>query len=132
MKKTLRILALALAPALSAVFAQHASAQNGPQCGPAPLVIGNLLDEYNETPTGDILRDDTTWETLELYADMRDGSWSLVGKPHESARSRFNIPAGVDARCILMGGDSGYANLRQNPAMIQLFGPPRTPLPAPQ
>lgn len=122
--KKLRILALAIAPALAAVFTAHAAqAQERIQCEPAEALFTKLREKHGEFPTGAILTDDTTWEKVELYADPQDGSWSAVGKPREHMRADFNIPAGVDSRCVLMGGDAGYATLRQHPAFVFAFGP---------
>ena len=131
--KRLRKLAAAAVPALALLFTSAAQAQvaDDPQCFVPDSLVQALKDQEGEVPTGDIARDKGAWATLEMYADPKDGSWSLVGKPSEEGLRQLGIVPGTDARCLLLGGADGFDQARRHPAMIHLFGPPKPPAPAP-
>lgn len=129
----LKKLTAAAVPALALLFATASNAQvaGDPECYTPDSLVQALKDQAGEVPTGDIARDKGPWATLEMYADPADGSWSLVGKPSEEGLRQLGIAPGTDARCLLLGGADGFDAARRHPALIHLFGPPRTPAPAP-
>ncbi len=129
--KKLKMLLAAAIPALSVMFTSAAQAQEAVQCYEATSLVTALRDQEGEVPTGDIARNQGIWESLELYADPKDGSWSLLGKPNAQGLAALGIPPGTDARCLLLGGSEGFGEVRQHPALIQLFGAPKHPVPAP-
>lgn len=129
----LKKLAAAAVPALALLFPSAAQAQQAgePECYVPNYLVQALKDHAGEVPTGDLARDRGPWATLEMYADPKDGSWSLVGKPSEEGLRQLGIAPGTDARCLLLGGADGFDAARRHPAMIHLFGPPKPPAPAP-
>lgn len=129
--KKLKKLAAAAVPALALLFATAAQAQAEPECYIPDSLVRALKEQAGEVPTGDIARNQGPWETLEIYADPQDGSWSLVGKPSEEGLRQLGIAPGTDARCMLLAGEDGFEEARRHPALIHLFGPPKAPAPAP-
>lgn len=122
----------AVVPSLALLFAalsargaaadSYIGSINGADCYPAAAAREELEYSYGQLPTGEENDESGLWDSVMVFANPLDGTWSIVARPRDVDASALSD--GADLLCVVEASDADHpADIRQNPAYIRLLGP---------